>query len=125
MAKLLLDTSLVIDHLRTRDKNQTAFLELFDEKHEMFVSILTHTECYAGKSVWKKEEEWNYLKDVLSGLKIISLEEKISLKAGELRANHNIGLGDAIIAATAIIHKLPLATLNIKHFEKVPGLKLR
>jgi predicted nucleic acid-binding protein len=31
---------------------------------------------------------------------------------------------DLFIAATAMVHKLPLATLNIKHFERVSGLVL-
>jgi predicted nucleic acid-binding protein len=42
----------------------------------------------------------------------------------ETRLNHKLSLGDAIIAATAINHKLTLVTRNIKDFEKVKHLKL-
>jgi predicted nucleic acid-binding protein len=46
------------------------------------------------------------------------------LLAGEIRAKNNIDLIDATIAATAVSEKLPIVTLNKKHFQKIPGLKL-
>ncbi|MCF0074640.1 type II toxin-antitoxin system VapC family toxin [Dyadobacter sp. CY261] len=35
-----------------------------------------------------------------------------------------IGMADVFIAATAVHHGLPLATLNIKHFERIETLEL-
>jgi predicted nucleic acid-binding protein len=34
-------------------------------------------------------------------------------------------IADALIAATALEHRLPLMTRNRRHFEQVPGLTLR
>jgi predicted nucleic acid-binding protein len=124
MSKILLDTSILIDHLRVKGKNQTIFYKLFESKATLFISILTHTECYAGKGVWENRTERDYLKNVLSGITILSLEENTSEKAGEIRAKYGLTLADAIIAATALSNKLPLATLNIKDFEKVKNLKI-
>ena len=31
---------------------------------------------------------------------------------------------DAFIAAICEVHKLPLLTRNVKHFNRIPGLKL-
>lgn len=56
--------------------------------------------------------------------KILPLEEKTSERAGEIRARYNVDIVDAIIAATALIHKLTLATLNIKDFEKIEEVSL-
>jgi predicted nucleic acid-binding protein len=38
--------------------------------------------------------------------------------------NKDIGIRDVFIASTALVHQLPLLTLNIKHFERVPALSL-
>lgn len=44
----------------------------------------------------------------------------------DLRAkNKLIEFRDILIAATALQHTMPLATLNRKHFERVEGLKLQ
>jgi len=65
------------------------------------------------------------LEKLLSNIEILPLEEKISKKAGQISAsNNNLEIVDAIIAATAISHNLDLATLNIKDFHKIKGIKL-
>ena len=35
-----------------------------------------------------------------------------------------IGLADLLIGATARRHKLPVATLNLKHFDRIPQINL-
>jgi len=40
-----------------------------------------------------------------------------------LKANMMIDLADILIGATAITHNIPLATLNVKHFERIKGLE--
>lgn len=125
MGKILIDTSIIIDHLRLKDKTQTILYKLFQEKHDLFASILTHTESYAGKSIWEKESVRNHLKNILSGIKILPLEENVSEKAGGIRAKYNTDIIDAIIASTALHHNMTLATLNVKDFQKIPGLKMK
>ena len=126
MAKILLDTSIVVDYLRRKDKYKTILYQLINDesKHQLFISIITHTECYAGKSIWESEYAKKVLELFLSGFKILTLEEKISEKTGEIKARYNTSIPDSIIAATAIHHKLELATLNIKDFESIKGIKL-
>ena len=38
--------------------------------------------------------------------------------------SHGLQMGDALIAATAIEHQLPVLTANVKHFGAVAGLKI-
>lgn len=53
------------------------------------------------------------------------LDKEIQSKlAGKIVAKTGIELIDAIIVATAFKCNLPLATLNMKDFGKVKGLKL-
>lgn len=124
MKKVLLDTSVIIDFLRRKDKDKTLLFTLAQQKIHLYISIITHTELYAGKSVWEKKKAKEELEVLFSGMKILSLEPNISQKAGEIKAKHNVNLLDAIVASTAIISGIDLVTLNVKDFEKVKGLNL-
>lgn len=124
MKGILVDTSIIIDFLRQRDNQQTILLKLEQNYPQLFASIITHTESYGGKSIWEDKEAMEVLKFIFSSIKILSLDEKVSKKAGEIRARYNIDLADAIVAATAVNNKLALATLNVKDFEKIKGIKL-
>lgn len=124
MKKLLLDTSVLVDFLRKKDKEGTLLVKILRAGYEPTISLITQTELYAGKSVWWKRKARKELEDLLAGLEIIALDEEVSRLAGQIRAKYRLGIVDAIIAAEAITSRLPLVTLNIKDFEKVKGLKI-
>ena len=48
-------------------------------------------------------------------------EQAIKLMVS-LTLSHGLQMGDALIAATALEHGLPVLTGNVKHFAAVPGL---
>lgn len=121
---VLIDTSVIIDYLRQKDKNKTILVRLAQNQPILFASIITHTECYAGKSIWEKKEAMEALKILFMDIKILPLEETISEKAGEIRAQYGTNIIDAIVASTTLSHKVELATLNIKDFENIKGIKL-
>lgn len=54
----------------------------------------------------------------------MALSDDIASKAVELRKNYNLKLGDAIIAATAMVHSLALVTRNTNDFNKIKKLHL-
>jgi predicted nucleic acid-binding protein len=64
----------------------------------------------------------------LNAIKIIHVDEAISDKGLELvqryGLSHTLAVPDAIIAATALVHDLPLYTLNRKDFRFIEGLQL-
>ena len=121
--KLLLDTSIIIDFLRQKEKSDTLLYKL--SQQDLYISIITHTELYSGKSVWEKETARAELEKLFSGLTILQIDVPISKVAGKIRAqNQNTSLLDCIIAATAIQHKLNIVTLNNRDFEKIDRLKL-
>lgn len=124
MAGILVDSSIIIDYLRQTDKKQTLLSKLGQRQLKLYAPIIVHTECFAGKSILGKKEARAALKIVFSGIKILPLEEITSEKAGEISARYNLEIVDAIIAATSMIHNLDLATLNIKDFHKIDGIKL-
>ena len=47
----------------------------------------------------------------------ISLMESMAL-------SHGLQMGDALIAATALAHQLPIFTGNVKHFQPFPDLNV-
>lgn len=124
MKKVLLDTSLLIDFLRRKDKEKSLLVAVIQQGYSPAISIITHTELFAGKSIWQKKRAKRELGKLLSGLEIILFNQKVSQLAGKLRAKYNLNLLDTIIAAEAITSRLSLATLSLKDFKKVKGLKL-
>ena len=122
--ELLLDTSVVIDFLRIKDKPESLFYKLTLENSKFLVSIVTHTELYSGKSIWESDKASQELKLIFEGIEIVGLTEKISVNAGKIRALYNLDLVDSIIASTAIEVNTPLVSLNTKHFSKIGDLEL-
>lgn len=124
MKKLLLDTSILIDFLRRKDKERSLLVKINRLGYSPAISLITHTELFSGKSIWQKKRARRELEALLSGLEIILFNQQDSQRAGKIRARYQISLVDAIIAACALEEKLSLVTLNIKDFKKIKGLKL-
>lgn len=121
--KLLVDTSVIIDFLRRKDKENSILYKISQE--DLYASIVTHTEVYGGKSVWELDRARQEIETLFSNISILPLEIEISQVAGKIKAyNHDRTILDCIIAATSLHHGLELVTLNIKDFKKIKGLKI-
>ncbi len=122
--KTLLDTSVIIDSARQRDKSQV-ITEIVFKGLDPVISIVTLTELWGGRSM-QTDKEARYVNTFLQGVEIISLNEEISILAGKLLWEYpNLEDPiDRIIAATALSHDLTLITYNPKHFRVIKGLKI-
>ncbi len=70
-----------------------------------------------------------YLRDICAGLPIVSYTESIAFEHARLWAalessGKMIGFYDLIVAATALQRGSAVATFNVRHFERVPRLKV-
>lgn len=123
MNKLLIDTNVLIDHLRGF-RNATDFLlKVIEVGNDLHISTLTEMELFAGKNISEKENA--DLVNLLNSFDIIHVNSAIARKAGELlRLYYYNGLApvDALIASSAIYTKSILVTKDIKHFSLVKGL---
>lgn len=124
MKPVLVDTSILIDFLRAPHKKDSQLIGLVERGRVLFVSIITHTELYAGKGVWENMQARTELEFMFSGIQVLPITIAISKRTGEIRAKYGIDLIDALIAATGIEYHYPIATINKKDFMKVEGLVL-
>jgi len=122
MKAILLDTSIFIDYLRQKNKEKSPLFKLTD--NNFYISLITHTELFSGKSVWEKKARQEEIETILYKITILPFSIETSKLAGKLRATYNTDLIDSIIAATAIINNLELVTLNAKDFKPIPDLKI-
>ncbi len=123
---VILDTNIIIDHLRQKEK-ETFLIKLAKEKpkESLALSLISVQELYEGKSTKRKEQEKSLLATI-APLKILSYNYEISQLAGEIARDIKkpIEFADAAIAATAIANGFSLYTLNKKHFKGIKRLEL-
>ena len=124
MSSILVDSSILIDFLRRKDKTNAVLIALAAQ-NDLYVSVLIHTELWSGKSVWESKKVQKELELLFSGIVILPVTESVSKLAGKLKSeNRAIALIDCVIAATALHHDMQLATLNHKHFSVFKKLQL-
>jgi predicted nucleic acid-binding protein len=108
---VLLDTDVLIDHMR-------GYRHLEVSPH-MSVSVVTRTELYAGH-----ERDEPAVEALLERVGELEVDRNIARRAGRIQRDTGLKIADALIAATALEHQLPLMTRNRRHFERVAGLVL-
>lgn len=124
---VILDTNILIDFLRRPEQTNpplAEFIKLYPQK-TLAISMLTIQELYSGKSSRELTKEQLFL-ELISGMEILPYTYEIAQLAGEIIRDlgRSLGFPDAAIAATAILNKGSLFTLNQKDFQGIKGLKL-
>jgi len=71
-----------------------------------------------------QEPEKTYLEAFFKIVEQLPLDPLVLQQAVALRQKRKMGLGDALIAATALVHHHTLVTRNTADFAWVPGLQL-
>jgi predicted nucleic acid-binding protein len=96
----------------------------------LFVTFVTVGEFYKGmhKASWG-ERRRSELETWLSRRPILGYDAQVSLTWGRISAEtelagRKIADNDLWIAACCLTDDIPLLTLNHRHFERIPGLKL-
>lgn len=63
-----------------------------------------------------------YFESVFTSLPIIAIDRATVDEAIQLRQQRKMSVGDAIVAATAMLNQLEVYTRNIDDFDWIPGL---
>lgn len=122
---ILLDSSILIELFRKRDKAKTLFYKLSQTSEDLCISSITHYEIGIGN----RKSHSEYWDSLCENLRILPFDKAcsnsaISIYLELLKANKMIDLADILIGATAVTYSIPIATLNVKHFDRIKGLEI-
>ena len=122
---ICLDTSILIDYYRKKDKSKSLFFRL-TEKYSIFaVSAVTEYELYLGNS----QEQNIFWNDFFAQITVLPFDTSVAKQAVAIykqlkKQSMLIDIPDIMIAGTAMQNNVQLATLNQKHFERINDLKI-
>ena len=124
MAIILLDTSVIFDHLNGRFGRTEYLDDLIQQGHLLACCPVNFTEVYAGL----RPGEEVPIKEFLDSLELFTVTTEIATQAGLLRRDwrqkgHTLSYTDVTIAAAGLGNGLALLADNRKHFP-MPELNL-
>ncbi len=116
---MLVDTDVMIWHLR----GYAQATRRLDQLGTLTLSAVTYLEVLQGM---RNRPNSLRCRRCCSDATILPLTDTITQQAIALMElltlSHRLQMGDALIAATALVHQLPLFTGNVKHFAAVEHL---
>lgn len=116
---LLLDTNIVIGFLNGNE----AIARFFNRKEtqkKFTISQITRMELLGFPNI--TQDEIKIIQEFLMGVDVFALSDEVADETIELRRTTRLKLPDAIIVATAIVHKLLLVTCDEQLIKSVPEL---
>lgn len=127
MDLICLDTNILIAHKRAKiaDKDKTVLYRLATQGYRFAVSSITVYELLRGDN----QDEDRYWKTMFANMEILPFDSACAEQAAKIYKNLKqkgqlIEAEDLLIGATALHHRLKLATGNLRHFERIEGLVL-
>ena len=120
---VLVDTDVLIWHLR----GYAQATRRLDQLGSLTLSAVSYLEVLQGM---RNKVELAAVKKMLErrSATMLPISEAITQRAialmESLTLSHGLQMGDALIAASALVHRLPVLTGNVKHFAAVEGLQV-
>lgn len=118
-----LDSDVLIDHLRGYRPYEGYIARYERGELKGYVSVITVAELLSAKRT-RNASERRRVERLLSLFTIVPVDISIATLAGELRRDYGLSLPDAIVGATALSLGLVLVTRNIRHYQRIPNLRL-
>jgi predicted nucleic acid-binding protein len=120
---ILLDSDVLIANLRGVEAARQYLIRARTETGPLAASTVSVAEVAGGMRSAERRE----ITRLLASLQLFPVGEQIAWTAADLmrryrRSNQGIGLGDYLVAATALVEGLELATLNVRHFPMIEGI---
>ena len=115
---MLLDSNIIIYSA----KREYAELRGFLAENVYSVSAISIIEVLGYHLLGDKQRQ--YLIEFFKAANILSISDSVVTEAVKLRQIRRMSLGDAIVAGTALDHRLALATRNVRDFSWIQSLSL-
>jgi tRNA(fMet)-specific endonuclease VapC len=98
---------------------------LVQQNYEFVISSVSKYEIYSGAT----QGQLIFWDTIFQTITILPFDEAcmdtaVSINKNLKRKRKQIDIADLFIAATALTHKLPIATLNRNHFDRVDELQI-
>ena len=121
--KWVVDTSVLIDHLRGNTLAKNLLLRGFRERHELWSVTVVRTEVLAGM----RPKEETATRALLAQIQWQDVNTDVADRAGRLaqrylRSHRGVDTVDYLIASATELLGAELKTMNVKHFPMLPGL---
>ena len=122
---ICLDTSVLIDFYRKKEKSKSLFYHLSLSYSLFAVSAITEYEILVGSNPIQ-DKFWLEFFEQITVLPYNSETNRVAIKIYRQLKSQNklIDIPDLFIGATAVQNKLSLATLNSKHFTRIADLNI-
>ncbi|MGB0743556.1 MAG: type II toxin-antitoxin system VapC family toxin [Opitutales bacterium] len=130
MISHLLDTSVYSQRLKKRPNKRVVRRWASIGDNHLAISTICEAELLFGlekkgsERLWCEYEEFLKNKLVVLPLDRKAIETYAKLKTGLSSEGLSVADMDLLIGATALANNLRLATLNYRHFEKIPNLQV-
>ena len=122
---IIADTDVLIDFLCGQEPS-AARIALEIEHGTLRTTAITRFELLAGA---KAARQKRLVQEVLDAVPTLPLDADAADRAAEVRValegkGSPIGMGDSLIAGIVLANRGILLTRNIRHFDRVPGLRI-
>jgi predicted nucleic acid-binding protein len=117
--RFLIDTNVIIDVLGSLMPENVRKVIL---QMPLVISAVTYMETLGWHQV--TPDQLRVLQNFMNTSTILSINQSVVEKTVLIRQQKKIGLGDAIIAATALVHNLTLVTRNVSDFKSIENLRI-
>ena len=124
----LIDSDWLIDFLKGR--NQAVKFMSGVDPESIFISVISYGEIYQGILLGKnRTRNERSFSEFVASVAIVDIDSPTmrifaSIRGNLERSGRRLSDMDLLIASTAIRHDLTLVSRNLRHFDRIDGLRL-
>lgn len=127
---MIVDTDVLIDVMQDDERAKREVADLESARVPLRLSSMSLFELYHGLArVGDSADRRRRIEAVLESKPVYPADGAVMKKAGRIDGRltaegQAIGMGDVVIAATALVHEEPVLTRNVDHFERIDDVEI-